>query len=84
VNAPGDVAPGFRCDNLFVLTPGYTGEAPLSIDYDGKTYSVPSSDRVAGRTMRMLDLIKQIMALHTSAKELPASNVLNIIGGPTP
>jgi hypothetical protein len=74
--------PEFRCDNLFVLTPGYSGEAPLSVDYDGKSYAVPASDRVAGRTMRMLDLIKQIMALHTSAKELPASNVLNIIGGP--
>jgi hypothetical protein len=83
-NAPGDVAPGFRCDNLFVLTPAYSGEAPLSVDYDGKSYSVPANDRVSGRTMRMLDLIKQIMALHTSAKELPASNVLNIIGGPTP
>jgi hypothetical protein len=34
--------------------------------------------------MRMLDLVKQLLALHTSAKELPASNVLNIIGGGTP
>jgi hypothetical protein len=28
--------------------------------------------------------VKQLLALHTSAKELPASNVLNIIGGGTP
>jgi len=83
-NAPGDVSPGFRCDNLFVLLLGQSTDSALSVDYDGKSYSVPPSDRVAGRTMRMLDLIKQIMALHTSAKDLPASNVLNIIGGATP
>jgi hypothetical protein len=84
LTAPGDVEPGFRCENLFVLLQGQSVDAVLSVDYDGKSYSVPPSDRVAGRTMRMLDLIKQIMALHTSAKELPASNVLNIIGGPAP
>jgi hypothetical protein len=84
LNAPGDVTPGFRCENLFVLLQGQSTDSALSVDYDGKSYSVPPSDRVAGRTMRMLDLIKQILALHTSAKELPASNVLNIIGGPAP
>jgi hypothetical protein len=83
-NAPGDVSPGFRCDNLFVLLQGQSTDSALSVDYDGRSYSVPASDRVAGRTMRMLDLIKQIMALHTSAKDLPASNVLNIIGGAAP
>lgn len=82
--APGDVAPGYRCENLFVLSLGDAGASPLSVDYNGKTYSVPADDHISGRTMRMLDLVKQIVALHTSAKELPASNVLNIIGGPAP
>jgi hypothetical protein len=83
-SAPGDVAPGYRCENLFVLSLGDAGASPLSVDYNGKTYSVPADDHINGRTMRMLDLVKQIVALHTSAKELPASNVLNIIGGPAP
>lgn len=84
INASFEVAPGFQCENLFVLLQGQSTGSALSVDYDGKSYSVPASDQVAGRTMRMLDLIKQIIALHTSAKELPASNVLNIIGGPAP
>ena len=54
----------------------------VDVDYDGKTYWVPGSEQAEGRTMRILSLVKQILALHTSAKELPASNVLNIIGGP--
>lgn len=84
LNAPSEAPGGFRCENFFVLTLGQSTDSPLSVDYDGKTYSVPADSRVQGRTMRMLDLVKQIMALHTSAKELPASNVLNIIGGPAP
>lgn len=75
---------GYHCDNLFVLLLGQTAGAPLSVEYDGKDYAVPADDSINGRTTRLLDIIKQIMALHTSAKELPASNVLNIIGGPSP
>jgi hypothetical protein len=82
--APSNSAPGFRCDNLFVVAAGQiSGDSALSVDYDGKTYWIPDNSEINGRTTRMLDLIKQILALHTSAKELPASNVLNIIGGPT-
>ena len=74
---------GYHCDNFFVLTSQSLG-SPLSVKYDGKTYAIPADSGVVGRTTRLLDLVKQIMALHTSAKELPASNVLNIIGGTTP
>lgn len=74
------VAPGYRCETLFILLPDQSTGSPLSVDYDGKSYSVPADDKIGGRTMRMLDLAKQLLALHTSAKELPASNVLNIVG----
>ena len=83
-NAPQQAIGGYRCDNLFVLLRDQSTDSSLSVDYNGSSYSVPSDDRVQGRTTRMLDLVKQILALHTSAKELPASNVLNIIGGSTP
>jgi hypothetical protein len=79
-----DVGNAYHCDNLFVLLLGQSTDSPLSVDYDGRTYSVPADPRIGGRTTRMLDLIKQILALHTSAKELPASNVLNVIGGAGP
>jgi hypothetical protein len=72
---------GFQCQNLFVLRSGDAGDSPLSVDYDGKTFSVVSGN-TRGRTMQLLDLVKQLFALHTSAQQLPASNVLNIIGGP--
>lgn len=75
---------GYHCDNLFVLLVNQSTGSPLSVDYDGKTYAVPADSTVGGRTTRMLDLVKQILALHTSAKELPASNVLNVVGGATP
>jgi hypothetical protein len=84
LNAPGDASAGFRCENFFVVVAGQSADSPLSVEYDGKTYSVPADPQVEGRTMRLLDIVKQIIALHTSAKELPASNVLNIIGGPSP
>jgi hypothetical protein len=77
------IAPGYRCESLFVVLPQTTG-SPLSVDYDGKSYAVPGDDKIGGRTMRMLDLAKQLLALHTSAQQLPASNVLNIVGGPAP
>ncbi|HEV2188486.1 MAG TPA: hypothetical protein VGR70_14855 [Stellaceae bacterium] len=78
------IAPGYHCESMFVLTNEYTGDSPLSVDYDHKTFYVASDTGGGGRTMPLLDLVKQLLALHTSAKELPASNVLNIIGGGTP
>jgi hypothetical protein len=79
-----EVAPGYHCESLFVLDRKSSGDSPISIDYQGDTFAVPGESKRSGRTMRMLDLVKQLLALHTSAKELPASNVLNIIGGGTP
>lgn len=74
----------YHCDNLFVLQLGQSGDSTLSVNYENKTYSVPLDPYVSGRTTRLLDLMKQILALHTSAKELPASNVLNVVGGVAP
>jgi len=81
-DAPKPIGAGYRCENLFVLAlDTRSANSPLSVDYDGKTYLVPGDSQVAGRTMGLLDLAKQLLALHTAAKELPASNVLNVIGG---
>ncbi|MBV8888436.1 MAG: hypothetical protein JO267_08155 [Alphaproteobacteria bacterium] len=78
-----DVAPGYRCENLFLLEQhDDPGDSPLAVSYDGKTYWVPSDGARAGRTMRDLDLVKQLLALHISAKELPQSNILNVVSSP--
>jgi len=82
--AAPDVAPGYHCESLFVLSNVLASDSPLSVDYDNKTFYVVPESLGGGRSMRLLDLVKQLLALHTSAKELPASNVLNIIGGSAP
>jgi hypothetical protein len=75
----------YMCDNLFVVERGSApSDSALSVDYEGHTYWIPSDSKVQGRTMRLVDLVKQLLALHTSAKSLPASNVLNVIGGGGP
>jgi hypothetical protein len=71
----------FTCENLFVVDVDRAdSKSPLVVDYDGKTWSVPAEAAKSGRTLRIVDLVKQLLALHTSAKSLPASNVLNILG----
>jgi hypothetical protein len=52
-----------------------------SVTYDGVTYSIPSDPARAGRTLQVLELVKQLLALHTSAKNLPQAAVFSLIGG---
>jgi hypothetical protein len=71
----------YFCENLFVLESGAAPGAFYSVSYDGVTYSVPADPARAGRSLQVLELVKQLLALHTSAKQLPASGVISIIGG---
>jgi hypothetical protein len=71
----------YLCQNLFAVdVDSHEGHSPLAVEYEDKTYSIPADPNMQGRTLRLVDLVKQLLALHTSAKSLPASNVLNIIG----
>jgi hypothetical protein len=73
--------PGGRyfCDNLFVLDPvDGPGDHVITVAYDGKTFGIPRDPRVAGRTLQVLELTKQLLALNTSAKQLPATSVISI------
>jgi hypothetical protein len=77
------IGDNYTCDNFFVVERGSApSNVALSVDYEGHAYWIPSDSKVQGRTMRLVDLVKQLIALHTSAKSLPASNVLNVIGSP--
>ena len=53
----------------------------FSVNYDGVTYSVPADSNRAGRTLQVLELVKQLLALSTSAKQLPQTTVISIVGG---
>ena len=71
----------YNCENLFVLEEGASSEGIFSVSYDGTTYSVPNDPARVGRTLQVLELVKQLLALNTSAKQLPSSGVISIIGG---
>jgi len=71
----------YNCENLFVLEQGASSGGIFSVSYDGTTYSVPDDPARAGRTLQVLELVKQLLALNTSAKQLPSSGVISIIGG---
>jgi hypothetical protein len=71
----------YSCENLFMLEVGAQPDAFYTVTYDNITYSIPNDRARAGRTLQVLELVKQLLALHTSAKTLPQSSVFSIIGG---
>jgi hypothetical protein len=71
----------YACENLFVLENELLSNSFFSVEYDGIHYSVPNEPERTGRSLQVLELIKQLMALHTSAKQLPQSSVISIVGG---
>ena len=73
--------PLYSCENLFVLESELAPGAFYSVSYDGTTYSIPQDPARAGRSLQVLELVKQLLALNTSAKQLPSSGVISIIGG---
>ena len=73
-------ATGFHCYNFFVLDSGLEpGGAALAVNYGGTQYSVPSDPVEGGKTMHVLSLLKQLLAVNTSAKSLPQTNVISVI-----
>ncbi len=74
---------GYRCENLLEVETGAPPpKAPLAVAYEGRNFWIPGTPRHAGWSLRVLDLVKQLLALHTNAKELPASTVLSIVAPP--
>jgi hypothetical protein len=79
---PTPCAPDSRdtsnCQNILVVETGLS-PASLSVGYNGGIYSIPDDKLVAGRSFFVLDVLKQVLAINTSAKSLPASNLLSVI-----
>jgi uncharacterized membrane protein YgcG len=70
----------YKCENLFVLEadPGLLSTGFTSVIYDGLHYWVPTDER-QGKTLHVLSILKQLLALNTSAKSLPQTNTISII-----
>jgi hypothetical protein len=69
---------GYECNKIFVLEQNSAGPAALAVYYEGSRYSIPGGN---DRSMAVLDFTRQVLAVNTSAKQLPASSVLRVVGG---
>lgn len=70
-------ASSYYCDDIFVVDKSSSGSF-ISVDYDGDSYGLPQGSDRSGRTYQVLELAKQILAVNTSAKQLPATSVVVI------
>jgi hypothetical protein len=70
-------ASSYFCDDIFVVDRG-TSDAFIAVSYDGSSFGLASGSDRSGRTYQVLELAKQILAVNTSAKQLPATSVVVI------
>jgi hypothetical protein len=76
----GSPAGSYSCENLFVVDQDAGNDHILNVGYDGTYYGIPRDRDRQGRTLQVLELVKQLLALNTSAKQLPATGVITSIG----
>jgi len=71
----------YYCENLFVLDNADTLSADnvITVSYDGMRLGIPRDPNRRGRTTQVLELVKQLLALNTSAKTLPATGVISVV-----
>jgi uncharacterized membrane protein YgcG len=70
------------CVPIFVLKKDFVPEHGdfLSILYDETRFTVPSMTTGGGYSTPVLEIVKQQLALNSSAKALPQSNVISVVG----
>jgi hypothetical protein len=66
------------CENFFVVKKGLEPSA-LAVSYKGERYYVPQDEDARGDTLHVLSIVKQLLAVNTSAKSLPQTSVLSVI-----
>ena len=71
-------ASSYFCDDIFVVDHGGDNNAFIAVSYDGSTFGLAQGADRSGRTYQVLELAKQILAVNTSAKQLPATSVVVI------
>lgn len=71
VGRRGDTEP------LFVLSPGGVADPLATISYRGTSYSAPASGT---RTAQVVNIVRQLISLNRSAKDIPTTNILTVVG----
>jgi hypothetical protein len=69
---------GYRCTDLFVIEEGVFDSKGISVDYQGVRYSISANTQTSW-TMPVFDIVKQLQAVNTSAKQLPATNLISVL-----
>ena len=64
---------------LFQLHGGYAGGMSISAQYGGASYSIAVDPKGCDRSSQVLGLLAELLALNTSAKNLPAPNVITVL-----
>jgi hypothetical protein len=77
--------PDRNCVRLFVLNEGVNSESDdiLSVNYGGRQFSVPRAAGLtpeAGLSPAVLEILRQQLAVNSSAKSLPQSSVISVVG----
>jgi hypothetical protein len=81
---PGiETSQSYLCENLFRVDTTFGSPSPfIQVDYDDATYSLSRDPRSYGRSYEVMELVKQLFALNTSAKQFPSTNVFTIVSPP--
>jgi hypothetical protein len=80
LRASGGEAPG--CEPIFDVDLSARPPASfLHVRYDGSWYSIANTQHAA-QTYEVLDIVNELLALNRSAKDLPTSNVVTLLGAP--
>ena len=70
-----------QCQSIFVVTQGPSiGDSVVSVTYNGAIYTIPHSTEAGGRSSQVTELVKQVLNLNTSAKQLPSTTVISVVG----
>jgi hypothetical protein len=70
-----------ECQSIFVVAQGPSvGDSVVTVAYNGGVYSIPHSTEAGGRSSQVTELVKQILNLNTSAKQLPTTTVISVVG----
>jgi hypothetical protein len=62
---------------LFVLAPSGVSDPLATISYRGTSYSAPAQGT---RTAQVVNIVRQLISLNRSAKDIPTTNVLTVVG----
>jgi hypothetical protein len=69
----------YHCESLFFVERGGNGSADLAVAYHNDIYWLHDERPKTGWSLPTLSLVRELLALNTWAKELPATTTLSIV-----